>query len=173
MIIRIDKEHSGPPNYCLSNVLSAVEKEGGSAVFGWIRDGFGAIVALYGHVCWKKPDGEVVCITPSRSDENREEIAFLPDDSVRDEWQRTGFQPVRIKTPDPTLTAYIRRSEQAYINGRMAMGDYWTERANCLAHRYGVEVLPRLRTDGNLNRVAAWLPGFISSRTTSWPQGHS
>jgi hypothetical protein len=152
--IRVDKEHSGLPNHCLTNVMAAVAKNGGSAVFGWVRDGAGAITALHGHVCWQKPDGEVVCITPSRSGGQRGEIEFFADDTVREEWQRTGFQPVKIRTPDPTLTAYLRRSEEAYISGRFAMGDYWTARANEIAHHYGVEVRKRSRSDGNLNRVS-------------------
>jgi hypothetical protein len=155
--IRVDKEHSGLPNHCLTNVMAAVAKNGGSAVFGWVREGFGVIIALYGHVCWQKPDGEVVCITPSRSGGQRGEIEFFANDTVREEWQRTGFQPVKIRTPDPTLTAYIRRSEQAYIHGRFAMGGYWTDKANALAHRYGVEVKKRHRTDGDLTR---WSPAF-------------
>ena len=167
MKIRVDKKHSGPPYYCLTNVTAVVAKHGGSPVFGWIKDGAGPIVALYGHVCWRKPEGEVVCVAPSHADKNRVEIDFFPDDSVRVEWQCTGFQPVRIRTPDPTLTAYLRRSEQAYIHGRLRMGDYWTAKANEIAHRYGVDVIKRSRTDGSLNRITPFSSAFTSSRTTS------
>jgi hypothetical protein len=142
----------GKPNCCYRNVMSATRSNGGVAVFGWVKDGAGVITALYAHVCWRKPDGELVCITPY-STEVPDEIDFFPDDTVKDEWERTGFQPVKISTPDPTLTAYIRRSEEAYIKGHFARGDYWTEKANEIAHRHGAHLNTRSRTDGHLSSI--------------------
>ncbi len=91
--IRIKSEYWEPaePQACLINVEAIVAERGGELVLGWsITNNMPAPDAIYcewnHHAVWRKPDGEVVCITPRMYVEAwgcwfgmREEFDFLPD----------------------------------------------------------------------------------------------
>jgi hypothetical protein len=64
--------------YCFQNVRDVVAKIGGQIVNGWLvwqHDNI--FVEAEHHAVWRKPTGEVVCITPQTPPE--ESITFIPD----------------------------------------------------------------------------------------------
>lgn len=64
--------------YCFQNVRDVVAEKGGQIVNGWLvwqHEKF--FVEAEHHAVWRKPTGEVVCITPQTPPE--ESITFIPD----------------------------------------------------------------------------------------------
>lgn len=67
--------------YCFQNVRDVVAEKGGQIVNGWlVWQHENLFVEAEHHAVWRKPEGEVVCITPQTPPE--EFIAFIPDSSA-------------------------------------------------------------------------------------------
>lgn len=67
--------------YCFQNVRDVVAENGGQIVNGWlVWQHENLFVEAEHHAVWRKPTGEVVCITPQTPPE--ESITFIPDSSA-------------------------------------------------------------------------------------------
>ncbi|MEI8608352.1 hypothetical protein P4S70_04485 [Enterovibrio sp. Hal110] len=68
-------------NYCYNNVQKYLENNAGTMVFGWITSVWGNLVLrLTAHVVVQKPDGKLVCVSPSAL--NAKKVKFIPDPEI-------------------------------------------------------------------------------------------
>ncbi|WP_455871896.1 hypothetical protein [Serratia proteamaculans] len=76
-------EHKKPLGNCYWNVLSVIEKQGGSIVYGWLITLWPrSHVAAMHHAIWKSPSGELFDVTCKLPDDPVVNLTtFLPDDS--------------------------------------------------------------------------------------------
>lgn len=66
--------------YCFENVRDVIAESGGEIVYGWlIWQHGGVFVEAEHHGVWRKPTGELVCVTPQTPPEKA--ITFVPDPS--------------------------------------------------------------------------------------------
>lgn len=67
--------------YCFENVRDVIAESGGEIVYGWLVWQHGKVfVEAEHHGVWRKPTGELVCITPQIPPEKA--ITFIPDPSA-------------------------------------------------------------------------------------------
>jgi hypothetical protein len=68
-------------HFCFENVRDVVAKQGGDITYGWIIWQHGSLfVEAEHHAVWKRPTGELVCITPQSPPEKA--VTFIPDPSA-------------------------------------------------------------------------------------------
>jgi hypothetical protein len=67
--------------FCFENVRDVIANKGGEIVYGWLVWQHGNLfVEAEHHSVWRKPFGELVCITPQTPPEKA--ITFIPDPSA-------------------------------------------------------------------------------------------
>ncbi|MER0367937.1 hypothetical protein ABRZ72_10560 [Vibrio vulnificus] len=79
--VSVQPEAYSQLNYCYNNVQRYLENNAGKMVFGWITSVWGnLILRLTAHVVVQKPDGKLVCISPSAL--NAKKVKFIPDPEI-------------------------------------------------------------------------------------------
>lgn len=104
---------SARPRHCFENVLAAVAAEGGEMVPGWLVWQHGDIfIEAEHHAVWRKPDGELRCITPQQPQE--QQVTFVPDPlAVWDSEKRLMTHNIRVALiPDSRLEQVFRASDR-------------------------------------------------------------
>lgn len=105
--IPIQPASDAKPSNCLNNVISYIQKHGGSVQLGWIFSCLGNIsVKMTAHAVVKLSDNSLVCITPH---EFRTGILkFAPDNSIED-LIKNNFLPTKFVPliNDQSLSEYI------------------------------------------------------------------
>lgn len=99
--------------FCFQNVRDVVRGQGGEIVYGWLVWQHGGIfVEAEHHTVWKKPTGEVVCITPHNPPEKA--VTFIPDPSATYDWNADHLtHNVRVALlNDPRLLEFFKVCEE-------------------------------------------------------------
>ncbi|PTP62292.1 hypothetical protein CWO01_11005 [Vibrio splendidus] len=79
--VPVQPESYSQLNYCYNNVQKYLENNTGTVVFGWITSVWGNLVLrLVAHVVVQKPDGKLVCLSPSAL--NNKKVKFIPDPKI-------------------------------------------------------------------------------------------
>lgn len=79
--VPVQPESNSQMNYCYDNVQRYLESNDGTMEFGWITSVWGNLVLrLTAHVVVQKPDGKLVCISPSAL--NAKKVKFIPDPDI-------------------------------------------------------------------------------------------
>ncbi|ELB2831235.1 hypothetical protein PUT72_09020 [Vibrio alginolyticus] len=79
--VPIQPESFSQLNYCYNNVQKHLENNAGTMVFGGITSVWGNLVLrLTAHVVVQKPDGKLVCVSPSAL--NAKKVKFIPDPEI-------------------------------------------------------------------------------------------
>src|SRR4030042_5246672 len=77
VFVPVEPRHDVRFNYCLTDVLLFVQKNGGTTQFGWlIWENPQVFLEAEFHACWVNPEKKIIDITPKRDNEKR--VLFLP-----------------------------------------------------------------------------------------------
>lgn len=97
---------------CFVNVKKRIDKNGGDIVYGWsIWEWPGVMIESEFHAIWKKPNSELIDITPNSFNFNQ--ILFLPDETL----EYTGIQVNNIRIPlaeDKDIEEFIDISNKMF-----------------------------------------------------------
>ena len=121
---------------CYTNVLSAIRRDGGQAVYGWALTDFGphrlsggkTPAPLYrrwlNHVVWRDPQGKIWEVSPNAVIDDHSEPEFLPTEFIPDatgtftilsekDWvtKHSRYPPVRPE--GVTVTEYLTKAQLA------------------------------------------------------------
>lgn len=67
---------------CFPNVERKVQREGGSAVYGWQFAEYAYMIEAEFHAIWQSPEGKIIDITPS-ADPEAKQILFVIDSNKK------------------------------------------------------------------------------------------
>jgi hypothetical protein len=97
---------------CFDNVRAVVAEGGGEFVYGWLVWQHGNIfVEAEHHAVWRKPTGEVVCVTPQNPPVKA--VTFIPDPSATYDFNtRPITNNIRIALLNDSRLQQVFRAEQ-------------------------------------------------------------
>jgi hypothetical protein len=96
LYVRVEPAAGAKPAYCFDNSAAQALRHGGEAVYGWaIWRWPGRWFEAEHHAVWRRPNGDLLDITPQAGDPSR--VLFLPDPSAP--YDPATFRP-NIMAPD-------------------------------------------------------------------------
>lgn len=112
--------------FCFQNVRAVVEQRSGEIVYGWdVWQHGGLFVEAEHHAVWRKPTGELVCVTPQTPQEKA--VTFIPDPSAIYDWNaRHTTHNVRIAlVNDRRMLEFFKACEEQtdIMNAAEHIGD--------------------------------------------------
>lgn len=109
MILDIIPDADAEYGSCFVNVLNKVREEKGEIIYGWQFCEYPYMIEAEFHAVWKSPNGQLIDITPSISNENQ--ILFIIDKSRV--FQGESIDNIRFNTTTNELVDDIIRVEEA------------------------------------------------------------
>ncbi len=81
IVVPFESVADAKERFCFHNVRNVIAEQGGEIVYGWLVWQHGDIfVEAEHHAVWRKPSGQLVCVTPQTPPENT--VTFVPDASA-------------------------------------------------------------------------------------------
>lgn len=110
--LKVTPEEAAKPLACTLNVEDKIQKEGGSAVYGWkIWEWYGLMIEAEFHTVWRSADGDLYDITPNEG--GYEKVLFLPDESIRYEGKQIN-NVRRSLSGNSKVQSYIEAHEHLF-----------------------------------------------------------